>query len=139
MAFYPEAMVSDNRWIVESWPKALEDAYDRDPKVISTEVEPPGTSSGRSPSASKTMDRIPTVLHFGHFFESVRTRQPYWEDAAAGNHAAACAHLINLSARGAPHDRVGFQARRHPRLSCTGCCGAAPATPQFRHIVSEFL
>src|ERR1700720_2553590 len=33
-AFYPEALVSDNRWIVESWPKALEDAYYRDPKVI---------------------------------------------------------------------------------------------------------
>ena len=39
------------------------------------------------------------MLHFGHFFDSIRTRQPYWEDAAAGHHAAACAHMVNKSAR----------------------------------------
>lgn len=37
------------------------------------------------------------VAHFGHFFASIRSRQPYWEDAAAGHHAAACAHMVNLS------------------------------------------
>ena len=41
----------------------------------------------------------PTLAHFGHFFESIRTRKPYWEDAVAGHHAASCAHLINLSAK----------------------------------------
>ena len=40
-----------------------------------------------------------TALHFGHWLESIRTRQPFWEDAAAGHRAAACAHMINLSAR----------------------------------------
>jgi predicted dehydrogenase len=98
-AFYPEALVSDNRWIVESWPKALEDAYYRDPKVIATEVEPAKNLKRPEPERFKDDGPDPTILHFGHFFESVRTRKPYWEDASAGHHAAACAHLINLSAR----------------------------------------
>ena len=99
-AFYPEALVSDNRWIVESWPKALEDAYYRDPESdchrSGARQEP---QAARARDASKTTARTRPSLHFGHFFESVRTRKPYWEDATAGHHAAACAHLINLSAR----------------------------------------
>lgn len=97
--FYPENPVEDNRWIVESWPKALEEAYYRDPKIIATEVEP-AQKHGR-PEPQKIQDKGPdaTVAHFGHFFDSVRSRQPYWEDATAGHRAAACAHLVNLSAK----------------------------------------
>ena len=99
VTFYPEKAVEDNRWIVESWPKSLEEAYYRDPKVIATEVEP--AKNYKKPEPKKFSDEgpEPTELHFGHFFESVRTRKPYWEDAVAGHHAAACAHLINLSAK----------------------------------------
>jgi predicted dehydrogenase len=98
LTLYPDNSVEDNRWIVESWSKSLEDAYYRDPKVIASEVE-----AGKRPR--KQQERIPTdpseatVLHFGHFFDSIRSRQPYWEDASAGHHAAACAHMINKSAR----------------------------------------
>jgi len=99
MSFQPEAILNDNRWIVESWPKALEDAYYRDPKVIATEVEPAKNFKRPEPETFKDEGPDPTIVHFGHFFDSVRTRKPYWEDAAAGHHAAACAHLINLSAR----------------------------------------
>jgi len=99
VTFYPERPVEDNRWIVESWPKALEDAYYRDPKVIATEVEPAKNDKKPEPQEYKDDGPDSTVLHMGHFLESVRTRQPYWEDATAGHHAAACAHLINLSAR----------------------------------------
>ena len=38
VSFYPENVKEDNRWIVESWPKSLEDAYYKDPKVIAAEV-----------------------------------------------------------------------------------------------------
>ena len=89
----------DNRWIVESWPKALEDAYYRDPKVIETEVERAQAAAKQPEQNFKDEGPEPTLLHFGHFFESIRTRKPYWEDAVAGHHAAACAHLINLSAQ----------------------------------------
>jgi predicted dehydrogenase len=98
VSFHPEAILNDNRWIVESWPKALEDAYYRDPKVIATEVEPAKNFKRPEPETFKDDGPDPTIVHFGHFFDSVRTRKPYWEDAA-GHHAAACAHLINLSAR----------------------------------------
>jgi predicted dehydrogenase len=99
LTFYPEKAVENNRWIVESWPKTLEDAYYRDPKVIATEIEP--AKNYKKPEPERFNDNAidPTITHFGHFFESIRTRRPYWEDASAGHHAAACAHLINLSAR----------------------------------------
>src|SRR5579864_3553911 len=99
VTFYAEKPVEDNRWIVESWPKALEDAYYRDPKVIATEVEPAKDYKRPEPQQYKDDGPDSTILHMGHFLESVRTRKPYWEDATAGHHAAACAHLINLSAR----------------------------------------
>ncbi|MBI4877071.1 MAG: Gfo/Idh/MocA family oxidoreductase [Acidobacteria bacterium] len=98
LTFYPETAVEDNRWIVESWPKRLEEAYYRDPKVRETEL--PGT---RKPRVLEGVQQFreegleATVSHFGHWLESIRTRKPYWEDAAAGHHAAACAHMVNRS------------------------------------------
>jgi predicted dehydrogenase len=98
LAFYPENAVEDNRWIVEAWAQPLEDAYYKDPKVIATEVEP-AKRPRKEPEHFKDEGPEPTFAHFGHFFDSVRSRQPYWENAVAGHHAAACAHMINLSAQ----------------------------------------
>jgi predicted dehydrogenase len=101
MTFYPEMAVEDNRWIVESWPRALEEAYYRDPKVRQSEVVDswkPKVVEGAQQFQEQGLD--PTVIHLGHWLESIRTRQPYWEDALAGHRAAACAHMVNLSARG---------------------------------------
>ncbi len=99
LAYTPENAIEDNKWIVESWPKQLEEAYYADPKVIETEVTPARDHKRVEPQVFKDPKSDSTVDHFGHFFESVRTRTPYWEDAVAGHHAAACAHLINLSAK----------------------------------------
>jgi predicted dehydrogenase len=99
VTFYPEIVHEDNRWIVESWPKSLEDAYWRDPKVIASEIEPARNPRKREGEKFSVPGEDATVAHFANFFESVRTRKPYWEDATAGHHAAACAHLVNLSAR----------------------------------------
>lgn len=96
----PESVDEDNRWIVEAWPKRLEEAYYRDPKVQASEM--PATRKARVFSGGERYSEEGpdhTVLHMGHFLESMRTRKPYWEDAAAGHHAAACAHMVNLSAR----------------------------------------
>jgi predicted dehydrogenase len=98
LTFYPENAVEDNRWIVDAWSQAQEDAYYKDPKVIATEVEP-AKRPRKEPEHFKDEGPEPTFAHFGHFFESIRTRQSYWEDAAAGHHAAACAHMINMSAK----------------------------------------
>ncbi len=100
MSFYPEMAVEDNRWIVESWPKALEEAYYRDPKVRQTEM--PGTRKPRvlqGPQQFTSEGLETTIVHMGHWLDSIRSRQPYWEDALAGHRAAACAHMVNLSAR----------------------------------------
>jgi predicted dehydrogenase len=97
---YPEVAVEDNRWIVDSWPRALAEAYYRDPKV--REIEMPRTRPPRlidGPSQFREEGLDPTVVHLGHWVDSLRTRQPYWEDALAGHHAAACAHMVNLSAK----------------------------------------
>ncbi len=100
MTFLPEAAVEDNRWIVESWPRALEERYWRDPKVRQTEIVAswkPRAVEGMQQFTEQGQDA--TVSHFRHWVESIRTRKPYWEDAAAGHRAAACAHMVNLSAR----------------------------------------
>jgi predicted dehydrogenase len=96
ISFYPENVRENNRWIVDSWPKSLEDAYYKDPRIIAEEVDPRPAAPVEN---FKDEGPEPTLAHFGHFFESVRTRKPYWEDAVAGHHAAACAHLINRSAK----------------------------------------
>jgi predicted dehydrogenase len=99
LTLHAETAVEDNRWIVESWPKALEDAYWRDPKVM--REERPASQAPRVTETVQTMRESgleATVVHFQHFFHSVRTRQPTVEDALAGHRAASCAHLINRAA-----------------------------------------
>jgi len=100
LEFTPESVVEDNRWIVESWPRALEAAYWQDPKVRQSEM--PGL---RKPKISESSVRFreqgqeATIVHFANFLESIRTRKPYWQDAVAGHHAASCAHMVNQSVR----------------------------------------
>jgi predicted dehydrogenase len=96
----PESGVEDNRWIVESWPKAMEEAYFKNPKVRATEM--PHTRRPRVKGAGESWTAEGTdanVAHFANWIESIRTRQAFWEDAQAGHRAAACAHMINQSAR----------------------------------------
>ncbi len=98
MIFYPERVHEDNRWIVESWPEALQKAYYKDPRVLKEEVP-----SSREPQVTPGMERWEeegkdaTLLHFENFFECVRTRKPPIEDALIGHRAAGVAHLVNLS------------------------------------------
>jgi predicted dehydrogenase len=100
LSYYPESAVEDNRWIVESWPKALEEAYYRDPKIRQEELV--GTRKPKlveGPHQFQQEGRDATFIHIGHFLESVRSRKSYWEDATAGHRAAACAHMVNRSAK----------------------------------------
>lgn len=100
VVFTPEYAIEDNRWVVESWPRNLEDRYYADPKVRSTEM--PGTWKQRAAEGSITYfaeGQDSTVAHMGHFLASMRTRKPYWQSGQAGHHAAACAHMVNLSVK----------------------------------------
>jgi predicted dehydrogenase len=100
LKYWPESVREDNRWIVESWPKKLEAQYWKDPKVQKAEM--PGLGKARlvdGGSSWKEEGQDPTIVHFWHFLNSMRTRKAYWEDAGAGHHAAACAHMVNQSVR----------------------------------------
>jgi len=100
LTFKPENVHDDNGWIVDSWPTALEEAYYKDPKVLAAERARDGKPVIESMGESyRELGQESTVAHMEHFAESIRTRKPYWEDAAAGHHAAACAHMINHAAR----------------------------------------
>jgi predicted dehydrogenase len=98
LTFYPEHTREDNRWIVESWPRKLQDAYYQDPKVLKAEV-----ASSWVPKVSLGMERWEedgkdaVVTHLEQFFECVRQRRQPLEDALTGHRAAAVAHLVNLS------------------------------------------
>jgi predicted dehydrogenase len=90
----------DNRWVVRSWPDALERAYYADPKVRASES--PDTWRQRAASSGEQWRLVgedATVAHIRAFVEAVRSRQQPVEDARFGHRAAACAHMINRSLR----------------------------------------
>jgi predicted dehydrogenase len=90
----------NNRWVVRSWPQALEDAYYNDPKVRA--AESPFTQRQKPVASIERWDvsgEDDTVAHVRAFVEAVRRRTPPVEDARFGHRAAACAHIINQSVK----------------------------------------
>jgi predicted dehydrogenase len=82
---------------IDSWPKAMqEDFMNQD----SHRQESEGAGSKPAPEniAFETKPDS-TVLHLTNFFDAVRTRQPSYETAEVGHHAAAAGHMVNLSYR----------------------------------------
>jgi len=100
LTFRAENAIEDNRWIVDSWPTKLEEAYYRDPKIRATEVRDSWPQKTVAASEQYRQEGIDTTVpHMANWLASIRTRKPYWEDAEAGHRAAACAHMVNLAAR----------------------------------------
>ena len=100
MLLKPENVVEGNQWVVSSWPEELEKAYYDDPKVRA--AERPDTWAPRIRKASEAYDEIgkdATEVHMTRFFEAVRSGKPPVQDGLMGHHAAAAAHLVNLSIR----------------------------------------
>ncbi len=90
----------NNRWVVRSWPEALERAYYADPAVQAAENPYQGPQGARRAAERWTFaGESEDVAHVRAFLEAVRTRQQPAEDAIFGHHAAACAHMINRSVR----------------------------------------
>jgi predicted dehydrogenase len=100
LVFTPERVSENNRWVVSSWPQALEDAYYADPKVQAKESPDtwPNTVTAGSAAWDET-GKDATVVHMGNFLASVRSRQQPAENATVGHHAAAAAHMVNISVR----------------------------------------
>jgi predicted dehydrogenase len=100
MVLRPENAVEGNGWVVSSWPEALEKAYYEDPKVKA--AERPDTWAPLTRKQSETFRELgqdATVVHVSRFVESIRQGKPAVEDATMGHHAAAAAHMVNLSLR----------------------------------------
>jgi predicted dehydrogenase len=96
----PESKHEDNRWVVRSWPEALERAYYADPKIQA--VESPDTWAAQTTPGEEHWGiegRDDTYMHIANFFECVRTRKQPYEDVVFGHRAAACAHMVNRSIR----------------------------------------
>jgi len=95
-----ESSREDNRWIVESWPRAMEKAYYEDPKIRQSELAEARAARMVPGSETYVADGPEsTVAHFANWLKGIRTRQGHWENAQVGHRAAACAHMLNQSAR----------------------------------------
>jgi predicted dehydrogenase len=100
MVLKPENVVEGNQWVVSSWKEDLEKAYYDDPKVKA--AERPDTWEPRLRKASESFDEVgkdSTDVHVARFLEAVRGGAPTVEDGVVGHHAAAAAHMVNLSMR----------------------------------------
>ena len=100
LSFTRENVREDNGWIVDSWPQALQDAYNADPKVQAEES--PGTWPQTMRSEGERWaqwGRDTDVVHMSNFIEAVRSRQQPAEDARFGHHAASGAHMVNMALR----------------------------------------
>ena len=82
---------------IDSWPKAMQETFlNQD----NHRAESEGTGTKPAPENLEFPDKPDaTVLHLANFMEAVRTRQPSYETAEVGHHAAAAGHMVNLSYR----------------------------------------
>ena len=97
LVFYPEAPVENDRWVVRSWPRELEEAYYSDPKMIAYEREARARAAARKPEKIPVMGGDSTKQHLENFFKCVRKRTQPYENAEVGHRAAAVAHMVNHS------------------------------------------
>jgi len=82
---------------IDGWPKAMQDSF---MNQGNHRQESQGTGAQPTPQNIAFDDKPDaTVLHLANFFDSIRTRQPGYETAEVGHHAAAAGHMVNLSYR----------------------------------------
>ena len=98
LRFIPEQVNESNNWIVDSWPEDLARAYYEDPTVKQAEL--PSTREPRTLAPEevyRSEGESDILAHLGEFFDAVQQGTDTVEDSTVGHHAAACAHMINLS------------------------------------------
>lgn len=82
---------------IDSWPKGMQEEF---LNQSNHRAESQGTGNKPSPENLAFPDKPDaTVLHLANFIDAVRTRQPSYETAEVGHHAAAAGHMVNLSFR----------------------------------------
>lgn len=82
---------------IDSWPKAMQEEFMNQGRH---RQESEGTGPRPAPENIAFDNKTDSaVLHLANFFEAVRSRQPSYETAEVGHHAAAAGHMVNLSYR----------------------------------------
>ena len=113
LTFIPERNFEANGWITQAWPSELERAYNESPAVKrEADARRKARGTERKIEEFKEVGASPTVKHMTKFFESVRTRKPTVEGVHVAHRAAACAHMVNESARSDKLLRWDFQNDR---------------------------
>lgn len=89
LVFTPERKIESTRWVTDSWPADFQSQYENANAVRNARV---------APEEIDLRGKDATDLHVANFFATVRDGAPNAEDVWAGHNAAACAHMVNLSA-----------------------------------------
>lgn len=113
LSFTAENVRDDNRWITDSWPEALQQAYHADPAVQARES--PGTWPQQMRPESERWEEIgrnTDVVHLENFVQAVRTRQEPEQNARIGHYAASGAHMVNMALRNEARVRWDFSRDR---------------------------
>jgi len=97
---------------IDSWPKAMQDAFMDEGNH---RAESQGSGNKPTPEALDFPQKPDaTVVHIANFIDAVRTRQPSYETAEVGHHAAAAGHMVNLSYRS--HKRMRWDSAKGTAL-----------------------
>ena len=97
MVEQPEYKREGYEYSIDSWPKAMQEAFLNQGNHRAESQGPAIKPATENLEFSNKPDA--TVLHLANFLDSVRTRQPSYETAEVGHHAAAAGHMVNLSHR----------------------------------------
>ena len=97
MQFKPEAVMENDRWVVRSWPEAMEKAYYDDPKMVEYEQKTKAMIAAAKPEIIECEGVNATTVHMKNFLDCVRSRQTPEENVEVGHRAAAVAHMVNRS------------------------------------------
>ncbi len=100
MTFYQENPLDDFAWVVEAWPKRMQEAFVKK-RGIAGINHPYPKGSCTAPLADEHYEVVgdPTDLHVRAFVDCVRSRKPTRETAVEGHNAALGAHIANISYR----------------------------------------
>jgi predicted dehydrogenase len=97
MVKQPEYKRESYEYSIDSWPKTMQEAF---LNQENHRAESQGTGTKPMPENLEFADKPDaTVLHLANFIDAIRTRQPSYETAEVGHHAAAAGHMVNLAYR----------------------------------------
>ncbi|MBW7997710.1 MAG: Gfo/Idh/MocA family oxidoreductase [Candidatus Glassbacteria bacterium] len=98
LTFHPETPVENDRWVVRSWEKSLDDAYYADPKMIEYEEKARARSAARKPEVIMSGgEGDSTKAHLEHWVGCIKNRNTPLENAEVGHRACSVAHMVNMS------------------------------------------